>query len=214
MRLPAAGLEASGGYEAVALAPRTARKDYITAKYIERRFARKRHADSAARLHGLCEAVKARDIFGLLQAHADGVDLTDKVPLANGHVSARRGRAGSRECRGRGVPCGGRGRFPGAWAPWALGAGPQRQLQGHVREERPVRPCPAPQPSPRPTPEHSPDRVGLTSPWNLLSPRTGALGAEREESVQAGAQLSGASHPHWNSPVAPEEAAAATCPRA
>ncbi|XP_062064915.1 arf-GAP with SH3 domain, ANK repeat and PH domain-containing protein 2 isoform X5 [Lepus europaeus] len=62
-----------------------ARKDYITAKYIERRFARKKHVDNAAKLHSLCEAVKARDVFGLLQACADGVDLTEKIPLANGH---------------------------------------------------------------------------------------------------------------------------------
>ncbi|XP_063505050.1 arf-GAP with SH3 domain, ANK repeat and PH domain-containing protein 2 isoform X4 [Pongo pygmaeus] len=62
-----------------------ARKDYITAKYIERRYARKKHADNAAKLHSLCEAVKTRDIFGLLQAYADGVDLTEKIPLANGH---------------------------------------------------------------------------------------------------------------------------------
>ncbi|XP_014445263.1 arf-GAP with SH3 domain, ANK repeat and PH domain-containing protein 2 [Tupaia chinensis] len=62
-----------------------ARKDYITAKYIERRYARRRHADGAAKLHSLCEAVKTRDIFGLLQAYADGVDLTEKIPLANGH---------------------------------------------------------------------------------------------------------------------------------
>lgn len=66
---------------------RNARKDYITAKYIERRFARKKHTDNAAKLHSLCEAVKARDVFGLLQACADGVDLTEKIPLANGHVS-------------------------------------------------------------------------------------------------------------------------------
>ncbi|XP_076415366.1 arf-GAP with SH3 domain, ANK repeat and PH domain-containing protein 2 isoform X7 [Peromyscus maniculatus bairdii] len=62
-----------------------ARKDYITAKYIERRYARKKHADVSAKLHSLCEAVKTRDIFGLLQAYADGVDLTEKIPLANGH---------------------------------------------------------------------------------------------------------------------------------
>ncbi|XP_070284755.1 arf-GAP with SH3 domain, ANK repeat and PH domain-containing protein 2 isoform X3 [Myotis yumanensis] len=62
-----------------------ARKDYITAKYIERKYARKRHTDGAAKLHSLCEAVKTRDIFGLLQAYADGVDLTEKIPLANGH---------------------------------------------------------------------------------------------------------------------------------
>ncbi|XP_073072912.1 arf-GAP with SH3 domain, ANK repeat and PH domain-containing protein 2 isoform X3 [Manis javanica] len=61
------------------------RKDYITAKYIERKYARKKHADNTARLHSLCEAVKTRDIFGLLQAYADGVDLTEKIPLANGH---------------------------------------------------------------------------------------------------------------------------------
>ncbi|XP_012869019.1 PREDICTED: arf-GAP with SH3 domain, ANK repeat and PH domain-containing protein 2 [Dipodomys ordii] len=61
------------------------RKGYIVAKYIERRYSRKKHADNAAKLHSLCEAVKTRDIFGLLQAYADGVDLTEKIPLANGH---------------------------------------------------------------------------------------------------------------------------------
>ncbi|XP_053878648.1 arf-GAP with SH3 domain, ANK repeat and PH domain-containing protein 2 isoform X2 [Malaclemys terrapin pileata] len=62
-----------------------ARKDYITAKYIERKYARKKHVDNATKLHSLCEAVKARDIFGLVQVYADGVDLTEKIPLANGH---------------------------------------------------------------------------------------------------------------------------------
>nr|XP_025040731.1 arf-GAP with SH3 domain, ANK repeat and PH domain-containing protein 2 isoform X4 [Pelodiscus sinensis] len=62
-----------------------ARKDYITSKYIDRKYARKKHVDNAAKLHGLCEAVKARDIFGLVQVYADGVDLTEKIPLANGH---------------------------------------------------------------------------------------------------------------------------------
>ncbi|XP_026933644.2 arf-GAP with SH3 domain, ANK repeat and PH domain-containing protein 2 isoform X5 [Acinonyx jubatus] len=62
-----------------------ARKDYITAKYIERKYARRKHVDNAAKLHSLCEAVKTRDIFGLLQAYADGVDLTEKIPLASGH---------------------------------------------------------------------------------------------------------------------------------
>ncbi|XP_066035996.1 arf-GAP with SH3 domain, ANK repeat and PH domain-containing protein 2 isoform X4 [Chamaea fasciata] len=62
-----------------------ARKDYITAKYIERKYARKKHTDNAAKLHALCEAVKSRDILGLVQVYADGVDLTEKIPLANGH---------------------------------------------------------------------------------------------------------------------------------
>lgn len=75
---------------------RIARKDYITAKYMERRYARKKHADTVAKLHSLCEAVKTRDIFGLLQAYADGVDLTEKIPLANGHV---RGAAKDGKCR-------------------------------------------------------------------------------------------------------------------
>ncbi|XP_027702976.1 arf-GAP with SH3 domain, ANK repeat and PH domain-containing protein 2 isoform X3 [Vombatus ursinus] len=62
-----------------------ARKDYITAKYIEKKYARKKYTDNTAKLHSLCEAVKTRDIFGLLQVYADGVDLTEKIPLANGH---------------------------------------------------------------------------------------------------------------------------------
>lgn len=80
---------------------RIARKDYITAKYMERRYARRKHADTAAKLHSLCEAVKTRDIFGLLQAYADGVDLTEKIPLANGHVrgAAKVGKCGAGQGR-------------------------------------------------------------------------------------------------------------------
>ncbi|MBN3310299.1 arf-GAP with SH3 domain, ANK repeat and PH domain-containing protein 2a [Amia ocellicauda] len=62
-----------------------ARKDYITAKYTERKFARKKCIDNAAKLQSLCEAVKARDIFSLIQVYADGVDLMEPIPLANGH---------------------------------------------------------------------------------------------------------------------------------
>ncbi|KAM9316051.1 arf-GAP with SH3 domain, ANK repeat and PH domain-containing protein 2 [Gastrophryne carolinensis] len=62
-----------------------ARKDYITAKYIEKRYARKRYFDNTSKLHSLCESVKARDIYALVQLYADGVDLTENIPLANGH---------------------------------------------------------------------------------------------------------------------------------
>nr|XP_033792855.1 arf-GAP with SH3 domain, ANK repeat and PH domain-containing protein 2 isoform X8 [Geotrypetes seraphini] len=62
-----------------------ARKDYINAKYIERKYARKKYCDNAVKLHNLCEAVKGRDIYGLVQLYADGVDLTETIPLANGH---------------------------------------------------------------------------------------------------------------------------------
>ena len=66
---------------------RNARKDYINAKYIEKKYARKKCTDNAAKLQSLCEAVRTRDIFGLVQVYAEGVDLTEKIPLANGHVS-------------------------------------------------------------------------------------------------------------------------------
>ncbi|KAM9707380.1 arf-GAP with SH3 domain, ANK repeat and PH domain-containing protein 2a [Menidia menidia] len=62
-----------------------ARKDFIVAKYTERRFARKKYPDATSRLHTLCEAVKARDIFSLIQVYAEGVDLMEPIHLANGH---------------------------------------------------------------------------------------------------------------------------------
>ncbi|KAM8916445.1 arf-GAP with SH3 domain, ANK repeat and PH domain-containing protein 2a isoform 1-T1 [Spinachia spinachia] len=62
-----------------------ARKDFITAKYTEKRFARKKYPDTTSRLHTLCEAVKARDIFSLIQVYAEGVSLMEPIPLANGH---------------------------------------------------------------------------------------------------------------------------------
>ncbi|KAM6973778.1 arf-GAP with SH3 domain, ANK repeat and PH domain-containing protein 2a [Aplochiton taeniatus] len=62
-----------------------ARKDFITAKYTEKRFARRKCPDAASKLHTLCDAVKARDIFSLIQVYAEGVDLMEPIPLANGH---------------------------------------------------------------------------------------------------------------------------------
>uniref|UniRef100_A0A8B9RNK0 ArfGAP with SH3 domain, ankyrin repeat and PH domain 2a n=1 Tax=Astyanax mexicanus TaxID=7994 RepID=A0A8B9RNK0_ASTMX len=62
-----------------------ARKDFIIAKYTEKRFARKKCPDAASKLHTLCDAVKARDIFSLIQVFAEGVDLMEPIPLANGH---------------------------------------------------------------------------------------------------------------------------------
>ncbi|XP_076834078.1 arf-GAP with SH3 domain, ANK repeat and PH domain-containing protein 2a isoform X8 [Brachyhypopomus gauderio] len=62
-----------------------ARKDFITAKYTEKRFARKTSPDATSRLRTLCEAVKARDIFSLIQVYAEGLDLMEPIPLANGH---------------------------------------------------------------------------------------------------------------------------------
>uniref|UniRef100_A0A8C1YNH2 ArfGAP with SH3 domain, ankyrin repeat and PH domain 2b n=1 Tax=Cyprinus carpio TaxID=7962 RepID=A0A8C1YNH2_CYPCA len=65
------------------------RKDFITAKYTEKRFAQKKYADNAARLHALCDAVKSRDIFSLIQVYAEGVDLMETIQQTNQHVSRR-----------------------------------------------------------------------------------------------------------------------------
>nr|XP_014350774.1 PREDICTED: arf-GAP with SH3 domain, ANK repeat and PH domain-containing protein 2 [Latimeria chalumnae] len=62
-----------------------ARKDFITAKYTEKKFAKKKCVDSAARLHSLCEAIKSREIFAMVQLYAEGVDLTEPISMANGH---------------------------------------------------------------------------------------------------------------------------------
>ncbi|CDQ96422.1 unnamed protein product [Oncorhynchus mykiss] len=64
---------------------RQARKDFITAKYTEKRFARRKCPDGVSKLHTLCDAVKSRDIFSLIQVYAEGVDLMEPIPLANGH---------------------------------------------------------------------------------------------------------------------------------
>uniref|UniRef100_A0A8C7HPD9 ArfGAP with SH3 domain, ankyrin repeat and PH domain 2a n=1 Tax=Oncorhynchus kisutch TaxID=8019 RepID=A0A8C7HPD9_ONCKI len=61
------------------------RKDFITAKYTEKRFARRKCPDGVSKLHTLCDAVKSRDIFSLIQVYAEGVDLMEPIPLANGH---------------------------------------------------------------------------------------------------------------------------------
>uniref|UniRef100_A0A8C2Q1V0 ArfGAP with SH3 domain, ankyrin repeat and PH domain 2b n=1 Tax=Cyprinus carpio TaxID=7962 RepID=A0A8C2Q1V0_CYPCA len=63
------------------------RKDFITAKYTEKRFVQKKYAENAARVRALCEAVKSRDIFSLIQVYAEGVDLMETIQQANQHVS-------------------------------------------------------------------------------------------------------------------------------
>ncbi|XP_029283603.1 arf-GAP with SH3 domain, ANK repeat and PH domain-containing protein 2-like [Cottoperca gobio] len=62
------------------------RKDYITAKYTEKRFARRLCADAASRLRALYEAVRTRDILALMQIYAEGVDLREAITQPNEHV--------------------------------------------------------------------------------------------------------------------------------
>uniref|UniRef100_A0A3Q2VKE2 ArfGAP with SH3 domain, ankyrin repeat and PH domain 2b n=1 Tax=Haplochromis burtoni TaxID=8153 RepID=A0A3Q2VKE2_HAPBU len=61
------------------------RKDYITAKYTEKRFARRKCTDAASRLRALYEAIRNRDILSLIQVYAEGVDLMDAIPQPNEH---------------------------------------------------------------------------------------------------------------------------------
>ncbi|CAB1340426.1 unnamed protein product, partial [Coregonus sp. 'balchen'] len=62
------------------------RKDYITAKYTEKKFVQRKCADAESRLHVLCEAVKTQNILSLIQVYAEGEDLMETIPLANEHV--------------------------------------------------------------------------------------------------------------------------------
>ncbi|XP_057716310.1 arf-GAP with SH3 domain, ANK repeat and PH domain-containing protein 2a isoform X2 [Corythoichthys intestinalis] len=80
-----AGLSAENAVKPNPASDMQARKDFIIAKYTEKRFARKKCPDTASRLHTLCDAVKARDIASLIQLYAEGVDLMEPIPLANGH---------------------------------------------------------------------------------------------------------------------------------
>ncbi|XP_077949952.1 arf-GAP with SH3 domain, ANK repeat and PH domain-containing protein 2b isoform X3 [Gasterosteus aculeatus] len=61
------------------------RKDFITAKYIERRFVRRLCADAKSRLQVLYEAVRNRDIQSMIQVYAEGVDLQESLPQPNEH---------------------------------------------------------------------------------------------------------------------------------
>ncbi|XP_017327287.1 arf-GAP with SH3 domain, ANK repeat and PH domain-containing protein 1a isoform X9 [Ictalurus punctatus] len=60
----------------------TERKEFINAKYVEHRFARRTATTATARQGDLYEAVRTRDLLGLVQLHADGVELLEPFPEA------------------------------------------------------------------------------------------------------------------------------------
>lgn len=64
--------------------PRNARKEYIVAKYAERRYVVHKEEADPCRLH---DAVKSRDLNSLLQLYAEGVDLSKPLTLPDGQVS-------------------------------------------------------------------------------------------------------------------------------
>ncbi|KAL8181748.1 UNVERIFIED_CONTAM: Arf-GAP with SH3 domain, ANK repeat and PH domain-containing protein 1, partial [Gekko kuhli] len=57
----------------------TARKEFITAKYVDHKFSRKTCASAAAKLNELLEAIKSRDLLALIQVYAEGVELMEPL---------------------------------------------------------------------------------------------------------------------------------------
>ncbi|XP_072909072.1 arf-GAP with SH3 domain, ANK repeat and PH domain-containing protein 1-like isoform X2 [Hemitrygon akajei] len=58
----------------------TARKEYIHAKYVDHKFARRLCNSSAAKMNELLESVKSRDLLALIQVYAEGVELMEPLP--------------------------------------------------------------------------------------------------------------------------------------
>uniref|UniRef100_A0A8C1QSL4 ArfGAP with SH3 domain, ankyrin repeat and PH domain 1a n=1 Tax=Cyprinus carpio TaxID=7962 RepID=A0A8C1QSL4_CYPCA len=65
----------------------TERKEYINAKYMEHRFARRTATTATARQGDLYEAVRTRDLMALIQLYADGVELMDPFPEDPGETA-------------------------------------------------------------------------------------------------------------------------------
>ncbi|CAL1585756.1 unnamed protein product [Knipowitschia caucasica] len=80
-----AEVEAQGATKPDSSSDMQARKDFITAKYVERKFVQHIHHDASRRQQQLYIAVTTRDILGLIQVYAEGVDLTEVVPQPNEH---------------------------------------------------------------------------------------------------------------------------------
>ncbi|MEQ2165811.1 Arf-GAP with SH3 domain, ANK repeat and PH domain-containing protein 2, partial [Goodea atripinnis] len=60
-----------------------ARKEYIVAKYAERRYVLRREESDPGRLH---DAVRTRDLVSLLQLYAEGTDLAKPLTLPEGQI--------------------------------------------------------------------------------------------------------------------------------
>ncbi|XP_066434895.1 arf-GAP with SH3 domain, ANK repeat and PH domain-containing protein 1 isoform X3 [Eleutherodactylus coqui] len=57
----------------------TARKEYITAKYVEHKFCRRMCSSGAEKQSELLEAVKSRDLLALIQVYAEGVEILEPL---------------------------------------------------------------------------------------------------------------------------------------
>ncbi|XP_041670049.1 arf-GAP with SH3 domain, ANK repeat and PH domain-containing protein 1 isoform X3 [Cheilinus undulatus] len=58
----------------------TVRKEFINAKYVDHKFARKTCTSAAAKMNELFEAVQSRDLLSLIQVYAEGVELMEPLP--------------------------------------------------------------------------------------------------------------------------------------
>lgn len=59
---------------------RTARKEFINAKYIDHKFVRRTVSPATSRLDELYEAVQSRDLLSIIQLFGEGVDLLQPLP--------------------------------------------------------------------------------------------------------------------------------------
>ncbi|RXN28217.1 arf-GAP with SH3 ANK repeat and PH domain-containing 1-like isoform X5 [Labeo rohita] len=58
----------------------TVRKEFINAKYVDHKFARKTCSSAAAKMSELFEAVRSHDLLALIQVYAEGVELMEPLP--------------------------------------------------------------------------------------------------------------------------------------
>ncbi|MEQ2286529.1 Arf-GAP with SH3 domain, ANK repeat and PH domain-containing protein 1 [Ameca splendens] len=60
----------------------TVRKEFINAKYVDHKYAKKTCTSAAAKLIELFEAIQTRDLLALIQVYAEGVELMEPLPEA------------------------------------------------------------------------------------------------------------------------------------
>ncbi|XP_043960446.1 arf-GAP with SH3 domain, ANK repeat and PH domain-containing protein 1 isoform X5 [Gambusia affinis] len=60
----------------------TVRKEFINAKYVDHKYAKKTCTSAAAKMIELFEAIQTRDLLALIQVYAEGVELMEPLPEA------------------------------------------------------------------------------------------------------------------------------------
>uniref|UniRef100_I3JFX5 ArfGAP with SH3 domain, ankyrin repeat and PH domain 1 n=1 Tax=Oreochromis niloticus TaxID=8128 RepID=I3JFX5_ORENI len=65
----------------------TVRKEFINAKYVDHKYARKTCTSAAAKMIELFEAVQSRDLLALIQVYAEGVELMEPLPEEAGETA-------------------------------------------------------------------------------------------------------------------------------